>query len=187
LTGLLKVFSDNKIIEDIHGKLRLEAKANANTRMRYAHMQDVVNTSGVLESRKIEHRAAVTNELFLRTFKSTTRTYSHRVHEAKLHKFSKEWSRMMGTKRWGTVSEDTGRLCAAAWEYLQNGCAGLPEEQIRDGMMSSLLSKGLVVDLGGIVMISLGHFKWAGLCWPLTRLGESTYGLGEQSNDGGAC
>ena len=177
LYGLLKVFADNKIVEDIHGKLRLAAKANANTLMTYSHMQDVVNASGVLEARKIEHRAVVTKSIFLRKFKAVKNTSRRGDHEANRHKLSRKWSMVMSRKTWPTIAEDILRQAAAAWEWLQNGCAGLPVEKIGVGRFSSLLGFGLLIDYAGIKMFSLGQFKWAALCWPLERKGVDDYAL----------
>ena len=45
LTGLLKTLADTKVIEDIHGDLRLEAKANPNTKLNASHIQEVIASS----------------------------------------------------------------------------------------------------------------------------------------------
>ena len=84
---------------------------------------------------------------------------------------------VMSRKTWATIAEDSLRQAAAAWEWLQNGCAGLPVEKIGVGRFSSLLGFGLLIDYAGIKMFSLGQFKWAALCWPLERKGVDDYAL----------
>lgn len=59
LCGLLMTMESNKIVEDIHQPLRLDAKANQNKRLSRDHIQDVIEHSGVLEARSVPHRASV--------------------------------------------------------------------------------------------------------------------------------
>ena len=66
LNGLLRVFPDNKIVEDVHGKLRFEAEMNPNCKLMTAHMQQTVVASGVFELRGIRHAAAIDRATFLK-------------------------------------------------------------------------------------------------------------------------
>ena len=177
LCGMLQVFADNKVIEDVHGKLRLAAKANANMVMNYSHMQDIANYSHVLDSREIPHRATVSKDTFDRKFRARSAKIKASDHESSRHRMSKSWSQVMGKKKWHTVNEDSLRHTAAAWEWLQNGCAGLPVDRILDGQLASLLHPGLLVERNGILMMSLGNYKWAALCWPLDRKDVDVYGM----------
>ena len=62
LRALLQSFADNKLIEDVHQPLRLDARANVNRRLSPLHIQDVVLESQALECRGIPHPGCVTME-----------------------------------------------------------------------------------------------------------------------------
>ena len=59
LQTLIQTFPDNKIVEDVHSALRLEARENQNNKLTPSTMQSVCMNSGVLESRGISHEAEV--------------------------------------------------------------------------------------------------------------------------------
>ena len=69
LETLLNTFPDNKIVEDVHNALRLNAKENPNNRLAPSTMQSICMNCGVLESRGIPHQAAVAKEEFLESLK----------------------------------------------------------------------------------------------------------------------
>ncbi len=71
LRGLLVVFPDNKLVEDLHQTIRSHARANANMRMTRGRVQDLVTNSRVLETREIRHSSAVTEREFIAKFKRT--------------------------------------------------------------------------------------------------------------------
>ena len=62
LIGLTVRLPDNKIVEDIHAPLRLATKGNSNDRLSACTIQDVINSSNVIETRKIPHNAKVTQD-----------------------------------------------------------------------------------------------------------------------------
>jgi hypothetical protein len=71
LCGLLRTLPDNKIIEDIHGVLRTDAKKQKTRRQTTHHMQELVTQSKMLSSREIPHSPKVTRNVFLQYFPRT--------------------------------------------------------------------------------------------------------------------
>ena len=67
LQTLIQTFPDNKIVEDVHNALRLEARGNQNDKLTPSTMQSVRMNSGILESRGISHKAEVTESEFIRS------------------------------------------------------------------------------------------------------------------------
>ena len=69
---------NNKIVEDIHQPLRLNARGNSNRRLSFRNIHDAVLGSGVLEKRDIRHICAVDKTTWARRFKSTKKKIQHR-------------------------------------------------------------------------------------------------------------
>ena len=59
LRGLLDTFPDNKIVEDVHNFVKLDAQKSRKQKRCEARQANAVVNSGVLESRKISHPAKV--------------------------------------------------------------------------------------------------------------------------------
>ena len=53
LMGLIVRLPDNKIVEDIHAPLRLATKGNSNDRLSATTIQNVINSSDVIQAREI--------------------------------------------------------------------------------------------------------------------------------------
>jgi len=127
LKVLCATFVDNKIVEDLHGNLRNEARSQGSKKMSYSTMQSVVRSASVLENRSIRHPAKLKKEHFLSDWKDPKkqpRTNLKYMHEAGRHKMGKHWHHVMGPKRWGTLSETTLEQGAAAWRWLQHHASG---------------------------------------------------------------
>ena len=62
LMGLIVRLPDNKIVEDIHAPLRLATKGNSNDRLSATTIQNVINSSNVIQAREIPHSAHVTQD-----------------------------------------------------------------------------------------------------------------------------
>ena len=186
LTGLLKTLADTKVIEDIHGDLRLEAKANPNTKLNASHIQEVITSSRSLATRDIAHGSKVDKDYFVRHFRSASAGARVKDYEAATHKLPVEFSKVMGRKKWPTSNEDVLRKTAAAWAWITVGCAQLPEVavDVGAGVCSALLLTGLVVRRtdSNDVWFSLGQATWAGLCWPLAEVGEGKFAVRHDSN-----
>ena len=101
LNVLLATFADNKIVEDLHGNLRNEARSKVSKKMSFSTMQSVVRSASVLENRSIRHPAKLKKEQFDRDWKDPRkqpRTKLKYVHEAGRHKMGKHWHHVMGPK-----------------------------------------------------------------------------------------
>jgi len=60
LTGALANLPDNKIVEDIHGSLRIASKGNSNDKLSNVTIQEIINHTHVIEARNIRHAPAIT-------------------------------------------------------------------------------------------------------------------------------
>ena len=189
LKVLCATFADNKIVEDLHGNVRNEARSKISKKMSYNTIQSVVGNSSVLETRKIRHPAKLTKKLFVRDWKNPKKRLSTelpRMQEAGRHKMGKHWHHVMGPKRWGTISETTLEQGAAAWRWFQHHASGMCESDVK--LEDAYFSKFAVAheiftknknDENSDAeekeyFLCLGHSTWACLMWPLTRIaGES--------------
>eukprot|EP00438_Fugacium_kawagutii_P028366 Skav224994 [mRNA] locus=scaffold765:35364:36509:- [translate_table: standard] len=119
LQAVLKCFPDNKIAEDSHNLIRQDAKGNVNQKQTLPHIQHVVETSLVLESRGINHNAAIDRESFMRHWHGGfSREKNNFVASGGV--LDKEWQKLMGPKNWATYSEESLEKATAAWEWLQH-------------------------------------------------------------------
>lgn len=71
LRGMLKTLPDSKIVEDIHGKLKRNAKKGSNRKQSLGALQELVTSSSVFETREINDKAFVTKEVFMEAFPRT--------------------------------------------------------------------------------------------------------------------
>ena len=122
LSGHLLICADNKIVEDLHLGVRLKAKKGTNKKLASDQIQDVVQSSTVLEERGIRHSAALTKEEFCRKFKTTKVKSLRRRHEPQRKDLPKTWSRLVrnGQKDWPTLNEETLQRAAAAFSWLRS-------------------------------------------------------------------
>ena len=121
LKGLLLVLPDSKIIEDIHGKVRNDARANAKKAQTFNQVQQVIVGSGMIESRGIPHPPAVTKNVFKRRWSSTSGKRSFRsAFVPKSEKLPKSFSLIMGPKTWAAITEKSLHRSAAAWTLLRH-------------------------------------------------------------------
>jgi hypothetical protein len=117
LRGCLETLPDNKSVEDIHLHVKNDSKRNSNRLQRAARIQDKIIHSKILEKRGIPHYAALNKHLFVRDFSAASATYGAMPHDPKRHMLSKKWSQLFKPKQWGTITEETLRLSAAAWQW----------------------------------------------------------------------
>jgi hypothetical protein len=119
LGALIAGVPDTKIIEDIHGRVKLEAQGNANRKQSPAQVQSIINASNSFEARGIPHPCRLDKSTFVRKFsrtKSTTALHSFQARREKLPKF---YSKLMGEKTWQSLSEESLAKSASAWEWLR--------------------------------------------------------------------
>lgn len=72
MSGMLRCLPDSKLIEDIHGILRLQGKAQKNKRQTVHQMMELMISSNALEGRAIGHFPKVDRDTFLSDFKRTS-------------------------------------------------------------------------------------------------------------------
>lgn len=120
LRSILVRLPDSKIVEDIHQKLRNEANANTNRRLLPRELQGLVQTSGVLESRKIPHAARLDKPAFLRSWKTTPSKFSFQKSlDSGLVKLPPFFAGLMSDKNWRSLSEEAISCSSAAWAWLR--------------------------------------------------------------------
>lgn len=121
LRSLLVGCPDTKIIEDCHGKVRNDARANSNKSQTFSQIQQVILGSSVIESRRIPHPAALKKDVFKLRWKRTSgkRKWMATFHP-KAEKLPKVYSKILGPKHWGTVSEESLQRSAAAWQLVRH-------------------------------------------------------------------
>lgn len=120
LKAMLLVLPDTKFIEDVHGKVRNDARANMNKGQTFAQIQQVIVGSRGFESRRIPHPAKLTKEAFKTRWKRTSGKCSFRsAFVAKSERLPEKYSRIFGAKKWDTVSEQSLHRSASAWELVR--------------------------------------------------------------------
>ena len=167
--------ADNKIIEDLHQPIRLNARANVTKKLSTVEMQRTILDSDVIEKRGINHRTQVDKAHWAANYKSTKVYNRKKRHSSWTHKVPKEWSRMMKPfKDWPTLNEDSLQRAAAAWiwmnTYIDRRCTGsLPETtRIGDARMSKLAPPCVILQHDdGQTIASMGNRVWAFLGLPV--------------------
>jgi hypothetical protein len=172
LKGMLWTMADNKSVEDTHGTLRLDARANSNKKLARNRLQHLVNTSGVFEARGVHHRAAVPKSEFVRHFKTLKFKPMASRYRSCRHKLPRSWSKILGKKTWPTLNEESTNRTAAAWawlhEYIARRRAG-NRVDVNAARFTRLVPAVQVVQRGDRFWLSLGHHTWAFLGWQLRR------------------
>ena len=166
LSGLLCTFPDNKIVEDVHGAIRRESLGNANSKLTSARIQEVVVRSGVFESRKIPHPAAVTNSVFRHKFKLLKHKRIASTYNCAKHKLPPSWTGMWGKRTWKPLTEDGNHKSQAAWRWLH----ARGQLAVSLALWSRLVMPFMLVVriADGKVYASFGNASWAVLGWPMT-------------------
>ena len=121
LKGMLLVIPDSKLIEDIHGRVRNDARANISKSQTFNQIQQVILGSSALESRGINHPAAVSKSVFKRRWKQTNGKRNFKAaFISKTEKLPKKYSRLLGSKSWGAMTEKSLHRSAAAWTLVRH-------------------------------------------------------------------
>eukprot|EP00438_Fugacium_kawagutii_P023912 Skav222585 [mRNA] locus=scaffold1897:322938:324275:+ [translate_table: standard] len=120
LKSLVNVLPDTKLIEDIHGRVRNDARMNVNKKQLSSQVQQIIVGSGALESRGVNHPAALTKDIFKRRWKRTKGNFRWKsAFYPKSEKLPQKYSLMLGAKKWGTLSEETLHRSAGAWQLVR--------------------------------------------------------------------
>ena len=118
LLSLLVRLPDSKLVEDLHQRLRTEAKANAQQSLQPRELQGLVQTSNALESRDIGHPARLTKDIFLKGWKTTTSDYNFKKSfDSGTVKLPEFFAQLMAPKKWRTLSEETLSFSSGAWAW----------------------------------------------------------------------
>ena len=72
MKSMLLTVPDTKLIEDIHQKIRVDSRANANMNQSCAEIQNIIMNSDLLEARGIPHTSQINKEAFLARWKTTS-------------------------------------------------------------------------------------------------------------------
>lgn len=120
LKALLIRLPDSKLVEDLHQRLRTEAKANAQQSLRPRELQGLIQTSNALESRNILHPARLTRDAFMEQWKTTNADYNFKKSfDSGTVKLPEFFSRMLAPKKWRTLSEETLSVSSGAWAWVR--------------------------------------------------------------------
>ena len=183
LRGLLEVWPDNKVIEDLHNYIRADSKKSGSGKRCSTRQQEVAIAAPVLSSRSISHTPQVTLDHWVRNVHKPLLQRRATCHNSARHNMSKQWSYVLGRKTWATTSEVHTRKGVAAWEWLQRGHAKareLAEEQhmpmplLDSALFSRLLLENLIVQCpDGTLAASMGNGTWAALLYPIDVLASA--------------
>ena len=170
LTGLLYVLPDSKIVEDVHGDLRKEAKSHPNAKLTPSHVQEIIVRSKVFASRGVHHPAEVSRDSFIHKYKSVKRVHLNRQHFCQKHKMSLRWIKIVGRRSWKPLTEEGCHGSQAAFRWLLNRPPG---EQLEKALFSKLVFPYVVIcSADGLAYASLGNAAWAVLAWPLSSVAD---------------
>lgn len=183
LKGLVVTLPDSKIVEDLHGVVRVDQQSQKNKRKSMAQIQELLTQSKVFRERGIPHMAAIDKDTFLSSFNRTADRKRPRRYKAASHRLPADWSKIMSRKTWGTLSPETLNRGTAAWVWLQHYySAKLSEHGVRIsyGCFSkfALDLKILEHAFDGRIGLCLGQATWGAIFWPLQaiELGNLQYG-----------
>ena len=108
LEGMLRTLPDSKIVEDLHGHVRIQRNSQKNKRQTVHQIQELVTQPKVLSERNIRHPAAVDRNCFVQMFKRTPGRKRKRRYFASVHQLPERWS----TQSWGArIGGPFRRMC----------------------------------------------------------------------------
>lgn len=117
LTSLLKRLPDTKAIEDVHQRLRTTSNSNPNSHLGLRELQSLVETSGVLEERRVENRACLDKESFKSRWRSSKADPCKDVFLSGTEVLPESFAGILARKTWATMSEENLSRSSAAWEW----------------------------------------------------------------------
>ena len=119
LLAMVGTMPDTKFIEDLHQQVKTDALANANRKQSPSHIQNVLINSGMFEARGVPHTARLNKAAFKTHWKRAKPLQPGIVFNSRVEKMPSFFSRLMGTKTWASLSEDTLARSSAAWQWLR--------------------------------------------------------------------
>ena len=122
LKAILKVLPDNKIVEDCHQAVRVEAKSHPNQKMTVPRVQSCVMNSNVFSSRELFHVGKLTKEEFIQKWgkrQTADEQYGRKTFASRYHRLPKSFSNIMKKKSWTSVNEEQYGKSYAAWHWIR--------------------------------------------------------------------
>ena len=121
LSAVVKTLPDNKIVEDAHQAVRLDAKANANQRLRIGTIQSCVMNPRIFSSRNLSHPAKLSKAVFFTNWgKKVNAPSPKNSFHAKHHKLPEIFGNIFKKKTWMTLSEEQYGKSYAAWQWIRH-------------------------------------------------------------------
>ena len=121
LAAVVKILPDNKIVEDAHQAVRVEAKANPNQRMAIKTIQSTVMNSRIFSSRQLSHPAKLSKDGFFRKWgKKVPQHLSRKSFYPKFHRLPEVFGNIFKKKTWMTLSEEQYGKSYAAWHWIRH-------------------------------------------------------------------
>ena len=184
LEGMLRTLPDSKIVEDLHGHVRIQRNSQKNKRQTVHQIQELVTQSKVLSERNIRHPAAVDRNCFVQMFKRTPDRKRKRRYFASVHQLPERWSTIMGRKNWGSLSEEVLLRGAAAFAFLKFYKQYKLKDRgvrVQHGLFSKFATELTFLsfedsqqNLPSLCGLCLGQFDWGFLLWPIAPYFEGT-------------
>ncbi|MDA8583807.1 hypothetical protein N9L68_06220 [bacterium] len=184
LRALLQQLIDEKLVEDVHQPLRLDARANVVRLLSPLHIQDVVLESQALEDWNIHHACRGTKEYGgVNVWRALRPPPSPKLvwgsHTAYKRNLPNHWSTIMkpGHQTLARLDEHTLQMAVAARHWLHVYMAwrghGLPEgTRIALAMMSKFVPPCVILKHrpSTMVVARLGNRTWGALGLPLREI-----------------
>ena len=177
LVGLLRTLPDSKLVEDLHGVVRVQRNTQKNKKQSVHQIQQLVTQANVLTERGIRHPAAVDRDCFLQSFKRTKDHKRKRRYFARTKSLPQRWSMIMERKTWGSLTEDILLRGVAAFAFLRAyKSQNMKRRGIRvaHGLFSKFASDLIFLsytdpleELPRVCGLCLGHCNWGILLWPI--------------------
>ena len=121
LAAVVKILPDNKIVEDAHQAVRVEAKANPNQRMTIKTIQSTIMNSRIFSSRQLSHPAKLSKDGFFRKWgKKVPQHLSRKSFYSKFHRLPEVFGNIFKKKTWMTLSEEQYGKSYAAWHWIRH-------------------------------------------------------------------
>ena len=121
-SGFLTVLPDNKIVEDCHQAVRVEAKSHPNQKMTVPRVQSCVMNSNIFSSRKLFHVGKLTKDEFVQKWgkkQTADEQYGRKIFSSRYHRLPQSFSNIMKKKSWTSVNEEQYGKSYAAWEWIR--------------------------------------------------------------------
>ena len=122
-SSVLAVLPDNKIVEDAHQAVRVEAKSNPNQKMTLPHVQSCVMNSKIFSSRGLNHPSKLDKQEFVHKWNKRIikqDQFSKTTFLPRFHKLPPAFSKIMSKKKtWTSVTEEQYGRSTAAWHWLR--------------------------------------------------------------------